>query len=365
MRKEGLKMFQNMPASFVYETLPGKVIFGVGSLNQVSDEITQLNANKVFVIATSSQRHVADRIIIDLGNKLAKMIVGVQEHVPASLVNHTCQLVLDAEADAIVTVGGGSAVGLAKAISVRLNLPIVVIPTTYSGSEATAVYGITDNKRKVTKRDIRALPKTVIYDPELTLAMPPELTASSGMNAIAHCIEAMYAKEANPITSILAEEGLRALTAGLRTVSKNPWDMNGRSSTLYGSYLAGLVFGTVGGSLHHKMCHILGGCYGLSHRGVHSVMLPYVTAFNASFVPESIQRIERALGIQGAAKGLTELAVKLGTPLSLKALGMTYDRLEEATTLVMNSKVYNPRTLNESSIRSLLEEAYWGNHQID
>jgi alcohol dehydrogenase class IV len=263
-----------------------------------------------------------------------------------------------------VAIGGGSTTGLAKAIALTSGLPIVAIPTTYAGSEMTPIWGLTEGGVKKTGRDVRVLPKTVIYDPSLTSSLPVALSVTSGINAIAHCVEALYSRDANPIISLIAEEGIRALGGGLPEVAKQPGNMDARSRALYGAWLAGVSLGAVGMALHHKLCHTLGGTFNLPHAETHTVVLPHAVAYNAASAPEAMNRIAAALGASPAAEGLYDLAVSLGAPVSLQALGMRRQQLDQAADLAVQNPYYNPRPVTREGIRSLLENAFEGRRPV-
>jgi maleylacetate reductase len=281
-------------------------------------------------------------------------------HVPAEVAAAARDRAQRLDADCCVAMGGGSTTGLAKAIALTSELPILAIPTTYAGSEMTPIWGFTENGVKKTGRDLRVLPRTVIYDPTLTLALPVAMSVTSGINAIAHCVEALYARDANPIISLIAEEGIRALAGSLPEIVKQPDHLEARSNALYGAWLGGVSLGAVGMALHHKMCHTLGGTFNLPHAETHTVVLPHAVAYNASAAPEAMERIARALGAGSAADGLYDLAASLGAPVSLQALGMTRDQLDRAADLAVQNAYDNPRPVTRKAIRSLLEDAFTG-----
>jgi alcohol dehydrogenase class IV len=263
-------------------------------------------------------------------------------------------------ADCAVAIGGGSTTGLGKAIALESGLPIVAIPTTYAGSEMTSIYGLTEAGVKKTGRDARVLPRTVIYDPELSLTLPIGLTVSSGLNAIAHAAEGLYAFDGNPILSLMAEEGIRATAAALPRLSIDLTDLDARGDALYGAWLCGAVLGAVSMGLHHKLCHTLGGSFNLPHAEVHTVVLPHALAYNAAQAPEAIRRIARALGTESAAAGVFDLAQRLGAPVALKDIGMPADGLDRAADLAVQTPYPNPRPLERAAIRALLQRAFDG-----
>jgi maleylacetate reductase len=237
----------------------------------------------------------------------------------------------------------------------------VAVPTTYAGSEVTPVWGQTEAQRKTTGVDRRVLPRTIVYDPELTLTLPPELSAASGMNALAHCVEAFWAPGANPVTSALAEQGIRALAAGLPGVVADGSDLDARADTLLGAWLAGAAFAVAGSGLHHKVCHVLGGAYDLPHAQTHAIVLPHVLAHNAPGVPEAAARIAAALGADDAVRGLTDLSRELGIPSGLREVGLREDQLDEATDLVLEKvPADNPVPTDREDVTRLLRAAWSG-----
>jgi maleylacetate reductase len=283
-------------------------------------------------------------------------------HVPVETAREAREFAQRVGADCAIAIGGGSTIGLAKAIALDSGLPIIAIPTTYSGSEMTPVYGLTENGLKKTGRDVRVLPKTVIYDPELTAGLPLNLSITSGINAIAHAAEGLYAQDGNPVTSLLAEEGIRALGAGMSQLLANSADVEARHDCLYGAWLCGTVLGSVGMALHHKLCHTLGGTFNLPHAETHTIILPHSIAYNEVAVPGLGRRISKAL-LQDENTGggaLYDLAKRLGAPLSLRELGITEVDLDKATEIALSNPYWNPRPIEGHAIRSLLQNAYEG-----
>ncbi len=255
-----------MPLAFIYDILPSRVVFGVGCLEKLPEEIERLGATRALVLSTPEQRKEGQLMVDRLGARAVGLFDQAVMHVPIEIAEQAREQAKALGADCCVAVGGGSTTGLAKAIALVSTLPILAIPTTYAGSEMTPIWGITENGLKKTGRDGRVLPKTVLYDPTLTVTMPPMLSATSGMNSIAHCVEALYSKDANPIISMIAEEGIRALAMGLPVVVKDPTNLDARSNALYGAWLGGVALGAVGMALHHKLCHTLGGSFNLAAR---------------------------------------------------------------------------------------------------
>jgi maleylacetate reductase len=346
--------------SFVFEALPGRVVFGSGALDQLPREIEQLGARRALVLSTPQQRALAENVAARLGARSAGIFPEAVMHVPVEVVRRACDEADRVGADCVIAAGGGSTIGLGKAIALHSSLPILAVPTTYAGSEMTPIYGLTEAGIKQTGRDRRVLPRTVIYDPLLTLDLPLAMSVTSGFNAIAHAVEALYAEQANPVTAMMAEEGIRALSRGMPLLARDPRGLDGRSSCLYGAWLCGLVLGTTGMALHHKLCHVLGGSWNLPHAETHTIVLPHAVAYNYAAAPEAMKRIERAMGTSNAAVGIFDLIGQLNAPRALKGIGMNHDDLDRAASLVMQAPYYNPRSTDRDSILSLLNDAFFG-----
>jgi alcohol dehydrogenase class IV len=349
-----------MMHSFVYTQLPGRVVFGVGALEELPREIERLGAKRALVLSTPEQRAQAEDIARRLGSRAAGIFARAVMHVPIETARAAREEAKRIGADCAVTIGGGSTTGLGKAIALESELPILAIPTTYAGSEMTPIFGITEGGMKKTGRDPRVLPKTVIYDPTLTLGLPVGLSVASGMNAVAHAAEGLYARDANPIMSMMAEEGIRALARGLPRVVKQPQDLDARSDCLYGAWLCGAVLGAVGMALHHKLCHVLGGTWNLPHAETHTIVLPHAIAYNAPAAPEAMARIARAIEAPDAAQGLYDLERSLGAPLALAEIGMPAGELDRAAELACATPYWNPRPIERAAIRKLLDDAFFG-----
>ncbi len=347
---------------FVYQSNPSRVVFGAGALQHLAREMDALGAKRALVLSTPEQADSARRVAEMLGARAAGIFAKAVMHVPIESAREARDEARRLDADCAVAIGGGSTTGLGKAIALDSGLPIVAIPTTYAGSEMTPIYGITEAGLKKTGRDPRVLPRTVIYDPELTLSLPLGLTVTSGLNAIAHAAEGLYAHDGNPITALMAEEGIRATAAALPHLLKDPRDVAARGDALYGAWLCGTVLGAVAMGLHHKLCHTLGGSFNLPHAEVHTVVLPHALAYNAAQAPEAMARITRALGGRGtsAAQGVFDLASRHGAPVALKDIGMPADGLDRAADLAVQTPYPNPRPLEHAAIRALLQRAFDG-----
>jgi len=348
---------------FAYEALPQRVLFGAGRRHSLADEVRRLSASRVFVIAdTADGREIGKALADESGFEVVAVWHEVVQHVPGELAERARLAATEDDADLIVTIGGGSATGLAKAIALSHGLPIIAIPTTYAGSEQTTVYGITGDRHKQTGKNPIVQPKTVIYDPELTLGLPPHVTGPSSFNALAHSVEALWAPGANPVISALAMQAVSAIQHALPTVMADPTDLAGRADLLYGAYLSGMALGATATGLHHKICHVLGGTFNLIHADAHSVILPHAARFNAPVLPSEMAMLERALHAApgDAAGALWDLAVASNVPTSLAQLGLAFDDLGEAAARATAEIQINPRPFTKSDILSLLVRAFAG-----
>jgi maleylacetate reductase len=345
---------------FTYVSRPARIVFGAGSLERLGEELDELGIRRALVLATPEQRFLADRVRKLGGERCVEVFDRAVMHVPVETAQAGVEAARNVEADGLIAAGGGSTLGLAKAIALETSLPIVAVPTTYAGSEVTPIYGLTSGNEKKTGKSYRVLPRTVIYDASLTLTLPAGLSATSGLNAIAHAAEGLYAQDANPVMSIFAEEGIRALAQSLPAICANPGDLAARENAQYGAWLCGTVLGNVGMALHHKLCHTLGGSFNLPHAETHAVVLAYAMAFNLPAVPEAAQRLARALATDDPAAALYDLARRLGAPASLAALGVTHADLDRAAEIAMRAPYFNPRPLSQVAIRHLLQLAFDG-----
>lgn len=348
--------------AFTYTANAARIVFGAGVLARLPEEVERLGARRALVLATPGQAASAQRVATLLGERSAGVFARAVMHVPLATARAARAEAVRLGADCAVAIGGGSTTGLGKAIALDSGLPIVAVPTTYAGSEVTPIYGLTDAGVKKTGRDARVLPKVVLYDPELTLTLPLGLTVTSALNAIAHAAEGLYAHDGNPVTALMAEEGVRACAAALAPLMNDPQDLAARGDALYGAWLCGTVLGSVAMGLHHKLCHTLGGSFDLPHAEVHTVMLPHALAYNAARAPEAMRRIGRALGVGAHAvpAALQSLAARHGAPTALHAIGMPESGLDRAADLAVTTPYPNPRPLERAALRALLQRAFEG-----
>ena len=346
--------------TFTFDQPAYRVIFGVGSLDRLPEEVRKLGTSRALVVSTPAELRFAEDAARRLGGVAAGMFTEAVMHHPIETVHAARERAKQVNADCYVTIGGGTTTGTGKAIALETGMPVIAVPTTYAGSEMTAIYGLTEAGVKRTGRDRKVLPKTVIYDPALTVSLPAHVSGTSGMNAMAHCVEALYAHDGNPIITLMAAEGIRALTRSLPVVVKEPESLDARSDALYGAWLAGIVLGSAAIGIHHKLCHTLGGTFNLPHAEVHTVVLPHATAYNSKAAPEAMRIAAEALGAKDAAQGIFDLIVKIGAPTALKDIGMPADGLDRAADLAVKNQYPNPRPIERAPIRELLEHAYNG-----
>lgn len=333
------------------------MVFGAGSLAQLPAEVDRLGAKRVLMLSTPGRAATARAAAKEL--PLAGVFDEAAMHTPVELADKARRRAAELGADCCIAFGGGSTIGLAKAIALSSGLPVIAVPTTYSGSEMTTIWGTSAGGRKQTGRDPRVAPRTVIYDPDVTLGLPPMTSAVSGMNAIAHCVEALYAHDGNPVISLLAEEGIRALAAALPKVVSNGADLEARAEALYGAWLGGMSIATTSVALHHKLCHVLGGL-GLPHAETHSIVLPHAMRYNAQAAHEAMGRVSRAIGASDAAAGLWDIQQALGIPMRLSEIGMKEADLERAARIAVEAPYPNPRKVEFAPVLELLRSAWQG-----
>lgn len=338
---------------FTYEALPARVVFGAGAARtRLAAEVGRLGVTRLLLIASERDAGRVREIVAPFAESVVATFTAVREHVPAETAQAAREATAQARADAVLCIGGGSTIGAAKAVALTARIPIIAVPTTYSGSEVTPVWGLTEDGRKTTGVDLAVLPRVVVYDPELTASLPPELATASGLNAMAHGVEALWAPGRNPVSSVIAEEGIAALAAGLRGRSAEP--------LLRGGWLTASAFAVTGSGLHHKLAHVLGGL-GLPHARTHAVLLPHVLAFNAPGAPEAVLRVARALGDDDAVGALRSLVAELGVPSGLHELGLREDQLAEVAALAEPViPKDNPVPIGDGALLRLVTAAWAG-----
>ncbi len=346
--------------TFTYATQLAEVVFGAGSLARLPAELDRLNLRRALVLTTPEQSARVAELAALLGARMVGAFTEARMHVPIATAQAGRQRARELGADCTVAFGGGSTIGLGKAIALDPGLPQIAIDTTYAGSSRTPIWGITEGGQKRTGNDPRVLPRLVIFDPQLTYTLPPKVTAASGLNAMAHSVEALYSPDANPIVDLMAEESLRALGEAIPRAVQSPDDPEARALAHYGAFLAGSALGAVGMALHHKLCHTLGGSFDLPHAETHAAVLPHVVRFNEKHAPEAIAAVARALGTDDAAARLFDLLNELGLPRALRDLGLAEADLDKAADLATQRPYFNPRPVDRAGVRQLLGDAFAG-----
>jgi maleylacetate reductase len=341
-----------------------RVVFGRGTHRDLGAELAALGAQRTLVLCSLSRRDEALALTASLGPRRLGVCALAREHVPRSDADAAAEQARNAGADCVLAVGGGSAIGLAKAVALVVPVRVAALPSTYAGSEMTSIFGVSEAGEKRTGRDERVRPTLVVYDPELTLALPVPVSVVSALNAVAHAVEALYAPGVDPVTQWMAEESLRCLAPAIAEIGRAPRDLAARERMLYGAHLAGSALGAVAMGLHHRACHVLGGL-GLPHAQTHAALLPHVVAFNAPAAADAVARVARAIGAESAAHGLFELARQSGAPTDLRSLGLRAADLDVAAQRVAEHAGPNPRTASAADVRAILEHAWRGLADLD
>jgi maleylacetate reductase len=345
---------------FTARTARVRVRFGIGASHTVADDVRALGCSRALILSTPQQVASAMRTAEDLGALAAGIFSKAVMHTPTDVTAEALAHMAEVRADCVVAVGGGSTTGLGKAIALHTDLPQVVIPTTYAGSEATAILGQTEKGLKTTITDDRVQPEVIIYDPELVAGLPVSMTVTSALNAIAHAVEALYARDRNPLSSMLAMEGIRAFARALPQVVEDPGNLVARGETLYGAWLCGTVLGQVGMALHHKLCHALGGTFNLPHAETHAIILPHAVAYTEPAVPDLLAPVAELLGGSSAGGALYGFAARMGAPMALRDLGLKESDLDHATKIATSNPYWNPRPVDPVPLRALLARAWAG-----
>jgi maleylacetate reductase len=346
--------------SFTYESQASRVVFGAGCLSQLPLEIERIGARRVMLVSTPGRSSLAAHARALLGARVVESFERAVVHVPQEIAQSAREAATSSSADCLVALGGGTAIGVAKAVALASPIPIIAIPTTYGGSEMTPIWGMTEEGRKETGRNPRVQPKVVIYDPDLTLGLPARATASSGLNAIAHCLESLYAPDANPLTTSVALEGLKIMTGTLPLLVPAPENREQRERALMAAWLSAFALATVQMGLQHKLAHALGGTFNLAHADTHAVLLPYTAAFNRDAAVEAMSSAAATLGVEDAPIELLKLSRSIDAPLSLAEIGMLESDLDRAAELATERAYPNPRPVTRDAIRVLLDAAFRG-----
>ena len=344
---------------FVFKGIPTRVLFGAGTLARARDEVEKLGGKAALVLSTEHQSAEAERMVDDLGALAAGRFCEAAMHTPTDVTEKALGVATSVGADCVVSIGGGSTIGLGKAIAIRTGMPHLAIPTTYAGSEMTDILGETKDGRKTTRRDPAIRPNTVIYDVSLTLSLPKALTVTSALNAAAHAVEALYAPDGNPIVSQMAASALEALNRGLPLIMKDGADLEGRRQTFYGAWLSAIVLGQAAMGLHHKLCHVLGGSFNLPHSETHAILLPHTAGFNAGAARAALAPATDLFG-DDLGGGLWDFAQSVGAPLRLADYGFTEADIPRAAEIAGTDRYDNPRDFDAGDMTRILTAALNG-----
>ncbi|GAB7338448.1 hypothetical protein MBLNU457_4734t1 [Dothideomycetes sp. NU457] len=348
--------------SFEYNSHPARVLFGHGTIYKLPEELARLGVKKPLLLCTGGQRHQAEKLKAILSGSVAGIFSEAVMHTPVHVTEKANTYCTSVSADCLISIGGGSTIGLGKALGIRTSLPHISIPTTYSGSEMTPILGETEGGKKTTRSDPKIIPTLVLYDVDLTMTLPPATSATSGINALAHAVEALYARNPNPITSLMALEAIKSLSTSLPKIVADSASHPAREAALYGAWLAAVCLSTVGVALHHKLCHVLGGSLGLPHAETHTIVLPHVLVYNAPAIPDVMDKLAGVLpGSEGdAIVGLNLLLGKLGVTRGLRELGMKEEDIDIAVNEVSESLYWNPRTVEPAPLREVIRRCWAG-----
>jgi maleylacetate reductase len=347
-----------MTSRFTYHSDPVRVVFGPGSLAALRAETEFHKMSRLMLLASKSRGDFAHRVTAAVADRCVGFSDAAVPNMPRQAFERIVADIKRLGADGFIVVGGGSPIGLAKAAAATSKIPYIAIVTTYSGSEMAANWYVGQADNRINGRDRAALPATAIYDPELTLDLPPRTSAASGMNAMAHAVESLYGIDTNPVIEAMAEEAVRKLGSSLPRVVQNPRDLEARTDALYGAWLAANFRAAVG--LEHAMAQRLRQWFNLDHAQTHAIAVPYAIGFNASAAPAAMARIGRALGVSDAARGLYDLNVRLGLPTGLKDIGMREADIAKAVDVVGAVTITHPRPVAEADLMTVISQAYAG-----
>ena len=347
-----------MISTFTYRSDPVRIVFGAGSIAALRAEADRHKISRLLVLCSPSRSDLARKLIAPVAERCLGYCHTAGQTMPRDAFERILDKMKEVNADGFIVIGGGSPIGLAKAAAAQTGLPYIAVVTTYSGSEMAARWYIGAAENRVNGESVAALPATAIYDPELTLDLPPAVSAASGMNAMAHAVESLYGIDTNPVVQTMAEEAVRLLGAGLPRLVDNPRDLAARTDVLYAAWLAGNFRAEVG--LEHVVAQRMRQWFSLDHARTHAIATPYAIGFNAPAAPEAMRRIERALGVNDAARGLYDLNVRLGLPTGFKALGVKDSDLDKAVDVVSAVKITHPRPVSKDDLRNVIGQAFAG-----
>ena len=354
MRPAGVTALSN----FTYHSDPVRIVFGAGAIAALAAEADVHKMSRLLVLCSKSRIDFARRVTAPVADRIVGFCDTAGQDMPREAYERILGDIKRLDADGFVVVGGGSAIGLAKAAAANTKLRYIAVVTTYSGSEMAARWYTGAAENRISGYGPEALPATAIYDPELTLDLPVRVSAASGMNAMAHAVESLYGIDTNPVVETMAEEAVRLLGSSLPRLVQNPRDLPARTEVLYGAWLAGNFRAKVG--LEHAIAQRVRQWFNLEHAQCHAIATPYAIGFNAAAAPEAMARIKRALGVGDAARGLYDLNVRLGLPTGLKDIGMRETDIGKAVEVLSVVKITHPKPVTKADFVNVITQAYTG-----
>jgi len=345
-------------ASGVYQPNAVRVVFGPGTVETLATEADRLGIVRSVVLCSPGRTALADELVQILGRDAAVICDAARPNFPEATFDTVVGAIGASDASGFVVVGGGTPIGLAKAVGAASRLPYIAVPTTYSGSELASNWYVGSGPNRRQGNDVHALPATIVYDPQLTVGLPETITAASGMNAMAHAVESLYGEGSDPVVSVMAAEAVRLLGESLPKCLDRPDDLAARGEALKGAWFAAGF--RAGRGLSHAMAQRIRDAFGLDHARTHAVSLPYAVAFNRPAAGAAMTAIGAALGAADAATGLYELNRRLGLATGYRDLGMPRDGIERAVELVAAARIEHPRAAGAAEVRQVVEAAWAG-----
>lgn len=336
------------------------VAFGAGLRTRIKQFATAAGCKRIMILTTPHQSDLGLEMAETLGEMASGIFSKAAMHTPTDITEEALVHLRDTGADSVLAAGGGSTIGLGKALALMTGITQIALPTTYAGSECTPILGQTENGVKTTMSNPKLRPGIVLYDAELVATLPVPMTVTSALNAMAHAVEALYARDRSEASTVLALEGLSAFRQSLPAVIAHPTNLAARTATQEGAWACGTVLGQVGMALHHKLCHTLGGSLNLPHAETHAIILPHATAYNLAAAEAELAAVATMFGQADAARGLWEFARSLGAPTALKDLGVAEADLDRLAELATTNPYWNPREITRDGIRALLGRAWEG-----
>jgi maleylacetate reductase len=343
---------------FTYSSPPTRMLFGGGTVGEIRAEAFRAGMSRLLILCSKGRRELADFVAALLGDMNVGICDAAVPNMPQEAFDRVCEQLQSSKAESFVALGGGSSIGLAKAVAASTRFPFIGVITTLSGSEMSSKWALGRGLGRKAGNDQRALPTIAIYDPDLIQGLPPRVMAASGMNALAHAVESLYGEDTNPVVQTLAEDSIARLAAHLPQAAADAGNAGARSEALYAAWLAANFRSAT--CIHHVIAQQVRQLFDLDHAQTHAVVLPYALAFNAPAIPAAMEALRRALKTDDPPGAIYELNKIMGLPTSLAAVGMPAERLADAVDVVMKVKGYNPRPYASANVIAILERALAG-----